>query len=124
MQDEYLLKNLSFKSIFKLLTIPTLLLFGITLFWILDNQFLQQAQLLTPQSDEATKSLFQNFSPTSYKGFISLMFFLVLIMIDFVFSVLTWLSLKLYLFFFQIKLRGDIVPVVHDQMDAPVDDTQ
>ena len=124
MQDEYLLKNLSFKSIFKLLTIPTLLLFGITLFWILDNQFLQQAQSLTPQSDEATKSLFKNFSPTSYKGFISLMFFLVLIMIDFVFSVLTWLSLKLYLFFFQIKLRGDIVPVVHDQMNAPVDDTQ
>lgn len=124
MKGEYLLKSISFKSIFKMIMIPMTFLFIISLFWIMNDQFLQQVQLSASQSDQATKSLFEHASTSQYKSFVSTMFLIILLIMNLVLSTLTWFSMRLYLLFFVIKIRGDIVPLAHDQMDALVDDTQ
>ena len=122
MQSEFILSKISYRSIFKLLLIPSLFfMFIMTIYSINNPSYLDQYNQITQEIDPQHE--FTADSKVTMK--IHSPFYSIVIGslgLNIICSFWVWLCLKIYFLFFRLKIKATLVPVVHDQKDAPVDE--
>lgn len=122
MYSDFYLSKLSFKSIFKLLLIPSI--FFSVIFSVYDaqnNSFIEKFNQAKQEFD-TTDPLYKKFSDNklTYKHATKIII-LSSVALNFFCSIWVWLCLRTYFLFFRLKIKASLVPMVHDQKAAPAD---
>lgn len=123
MHSEFYLSKLSFKSIFKILLIPSF--FFAILLCVVDYQndtFLQKAGEIS-QELEANDPLYKHLSKNHLSKHTTKFIIMGTFGLNFFCSLWAWLCLRIYNLFFRIKIKAVITPVAHDQKVAPADES-
>lgn len=121
MSDVFIIKKISFRSIFKILLVPTIVFAMISTFYIIhSDKYMAEFKSFSVELN-ANKTTQLNTDNDLSKKTLLLNLLVGCISLNFICSLWVWLCLKLYLFFFGIKIKGLLKPVAHDQMDVLAD---
>lgn len=120
MYSEYYLSKLSFKSIFKLLFIPSLA-FGLILSLqsYEGNTYPKHIQEMKKEIDPNSE-IIKDISNEKLTKIISSSLIIGALGFNLLSAIWVWLCLKTYFFFFRLKIKATLIPVAHDQKDDPV----
>lgn len=123
MYSYFYLSKLSFKSIFKILLIPTLFFSVIFSIYDVQNNIFIEKFNQTKQEIDSNDPLYKKFSNNQLASKHSTKLIIISsIGLNFFCSIWVWFCLRIYFLFFRLKIKAGLAPMVHDQKDALADE--
>ena len=122
MHSEYVISKISYRSIFKLLLVPSMFFALImTIYSYQSNVYPEQYHLITQEIDPKHE-LIGNDSNKEITKMVSYSLVIGSLGLNAIGSFWVWLCLKIYFFFFRLKIKATLTPVEHDQKAVPADE--
>lgn len=120
MQNEFIISSIRYRSIFKLLLVPSMFFAIIaTIYCYQSNSYIDKLHTITQEVDK-NQVLIGDKTHKSLTNTVGFSILLGSFSMNIASSFWVWLCLKLYFLFFRIKIKATLTPVVHDQKAAPV----
>ena len=122
MYTQLYLSRISFKSIFKLLLIPSFFFFAC--FYTVNNNSEIFIEKVNTYKQEMSKDdpFYEHLSEKKISESTTKYMLIGIFGFNLICSLWVWLCLRIYFLIFRLKIKANVTPVAHDQTVAPADE--